>query len=271
MAEFLVMAVPSSHPDPEKARRGIHQKGDPVVAQPDGHVWGAKEGLPKFVLVKCPELSLALARERIAEWAYAVVFTVVGSQLPIDGHRIRMSNANVGVSGAAGLTLEKVQSFLTEWGCVFVSAAPGTVTFDVLVTDMALSAGFWGGPPSVRGITITEVGYVQATGLHTFEAEYATSPVWLEHPMAFEREVRNRIRSVGGTVLEEVNGVTTFTLTRNAVRDRFRQYVEQRLGTFQRHRYHFTEAQVDTVVAQGGEITLTLAQLSAAVRDRLAE
>lgn len=54
MAEILIKARNATHPDPEIDRVGCYKRGDPVVVRDDGHVWGAKEGLPNFVVVKIP-------------------------------------------------------------------------------------------------------------------------------------------------------------------------------------------------------------------------
>ena len=59
MAEILICARNVTHADPAMDRRGCYKRGDPVVVQPDGHVWGRKEGLPRFVVVKIPGVSVA--------------------------------------------------------------------------------------------------------------------------------------------------------------------------------------------------------------------
>lgn len=51
MAELLVKATTYTTGDVEKDR-GVYKIGDPVLAMPDGHSWGAEEGLPKFWIVK---------------------------------------------------------------------------------------------------------------------------------------------------------------------------------------------------------------------------
>lgn len=43
-----------------------YRRGDPIIAMPDGWSWGREEGLPKFVVLKIPGLSVAKARERLA-------------------------------------------------------------------------------------------------------------------------------------------------------------------------------------------------------------
>jgi hypothetical protein len=54
MAEILVAAISKTNilfPEKEMA---LYKRGMPVVVMPDGHPWGAKEGLPDFVVIKIP-------------------------------------------------------------------------------------------------------------------------------------------------------------------------------------------------------------------------
>lgn len=57
MAELLIKAVDHTHQDPTKDQSGAYKKGMPVLVQPDGHQWGAKERLPKFAVLKFPGVS----------------------------------------------------------------------------------------------------------------------------------------------------------------------------------------------------------------------
>jgi len=54
MAELLIKAINHTHSDPIKDRRGAYKRGMVVGVQADGHQWGAKEALPRFVIVKIP-------------------------------------------------------------------------------------------------------------------------------------------------------------------------------------------------------------------------
>lgn len=65
MAEFLIKAIDTAHSDPEKDKRGCYKRGDFVVVMPNGHEWGKEEGLPKFVVVKIPGLSVEAAKKYI--------------------------------------------------------------------------------------------------------------------------------------------------------------------------------------------------------------
>lgn len=67
MAEVLICARNATHPDSDVDRRSCYKRGDPVTVQPDGHPWGAKEGLPRFVVVKIPGVSVEQVRDVIQE------------------------------------------------------------------------------------------------------------------------------------------------------------------------------------------------------------
>lgn len=263
--EMLVKAISATHPDPEKDRRGTHKKGDICVIMPDNHPWGAKEGLPSFVIVKCPQVTVEQVQDRLAPWVADIQFEVLNSNLAIDGHRIRMTNANSGSAGEANVTLAQVQNFLDEWNAVFVSASPGEVTFDVSIASASLSTGLWN--RDITTLNPVETDYVQAGGIHTFTLDLTLHPRWAEIPSSVIASAQSEVQGAGGTWVGEVAGLATYTIDRTTVRERFRNDVTQKLGTFKRHRYHFTEAQVDTVIGMGGTITVSSAQLATAVRD----
>jgi len=52
--EILVKATNATHQDTEEDRRGCYKRGMMVLAMPDGHIWGTRERLPHFVVIKIP-------------------------------------------------------------------------------------------------------------------------------------------------------------------------------------------------------------------------
>lgn len=64
MAELLVRALDNLG-GPET---GLYKRGMPVVVMPDGHVWGAAEGLPGFWIIKLPTVTVAQALKYIETW-----------------------------------------------------------------------------------------------------------------------------------------------------------------------------------------------------------
>lgn len=67
-AEILVKATDSIHPNPTEDLRGSYKRGYPVVVMPDGHIWGSKEGLPNFVVIKIPNISIEKVQKYIQVW-----------------------------------------------------------------------------------------------------------------------------------------------------------------------------------------------------------
>lgn len=68
MAELLVKAVSVSHPAHPDADAMAYKRGMPVCVQPDGHPWGARERLPRFVVIKVPGIAVERVRKYIEEW-----------------------------------------------------------------------------------------------------------------------------------------------------------------------------------------------------------
>lgn len=66
MAELLIKAIDATHGDAEKDRRGCYKRGDVVIVQDDGHEWGRKEGLPKFVVLHVQNTARGVV-DRLAE------------------------------------------------------------------------------------------------------------------------------------------------------------------------------------------------------------
>lgn len=64
MAEFLVAA---------RDLESGYRQGDPVAALPDGHIYGAREGLPDFWIVRVPSISLSIAQQAVEDlWEAAL-------------------------------------------------------------------------------------------------------------------------------------------------------------------------------------------------------
>ena len=66
MAQILVKAVAGNN-IPELQSK-IYQRGDPVGVFPDEHTWGKEEGLPLFIIVKIPGISVDKVQKYVDEW-----------------------------------------------------------------------------------------------------------------------------------------------------------------------------------------------------------
>lgn len=114
MAELLVKAVSATHSDPVTDARGCYKVGDPVLVMPDGHPWGAEEGLPKFWIVKVPGATVAqLADYVVSVWNIRRCRWFVNTALIPTNVRNTLTS-----TGTITVTLAQVQSYLTDKGLV---------------------------------------------------------------------------------------------------------------------------------------------------------
>lgn len=265
MAELLIKAISHIHPDSEKNITGAYKKGDIVVIMPDGHVWGAKEGPPKFVLAKVPGLDEETIQDRQDSWNARLEWTVVGTDPVVDGVRLRAYLDNPGSANQYGLTRAKVEGKINSFNGTVVSTSSNAVTFDMTVEGVYTSESFWGYDIVSLGVQITEIDYNQSTGVHTATIDVSNAP-----SISVEKALQY-IESVDSVVTDITGDIITCEFYRSNVRS----YAKEALRSITnkvnvRRRYHFSEADVDTVLGMGGEITLTETQLQNKVIDKSA-
>ena len=58
MAQLLIKALDAIHINPKKDKSGCEKTGDIVAIVDDKHIWGKRERLPRFIVIKVPELSI---------------------------------------------------------------------------------------------------------------------------------------------------------------------------------------------------------------------
>lgn len=265
MAEILVFAINKTNPDPDIDRRGCYKKGYPVVIKPDGWGWGGEERLPKFVLVKCPQVTVEQIINKANEWRLEISYEQVAHDPVLDGYRIRVKADNVSVSGGGALTRDKVENYLGLWGATIFSTASNEVVFDAGIYNAIKSQGFWEG--DISTLVFDEISYDQETGIHRVQANYSASTYG-------SQKIENAVKVRGATVIQNdvINSIITFEIDRATVFNVFKSEVKAKVDiTYCRRQYYFTEAQVDQVIAAGGEIILSAVQLNSAVHNKLDE
>jgi hypothetical protein len=264
MAELLIKAIDASNPDPSKDESGCYKKGDIVHVSDDGHEWGSQEGLPTFVVVKCPGVPVATIEDRRNEWVQAIDYAVVSQNAAADGARFRLFVTVPGAANRFGLTLAMVQDWIIGWGGVFVSNTTNEVRFDITVQNAYKSANFWGTNPASVGLVITETGYVQATGIHTATVNTSNSSIT-------PQQVKDAVVAHGGVVVSYANNIGTFTISRSVVQTAFMDDLRSKtMKTVVRRRWGFAASDVDIAIAAGGTITVTAQQLATKAIDKAA-
>lgn len=262
MAELLIKATSASHADPEKDESGCYKKGDIVGLQSDGHEWGAKEGLPNFIRVKVPGLSVDTILDRAEPWQRSIDYEIVSTSLNQDGARFRLFVAVPGAANRFGITRQMVEDWVTSWGGVVFSEATNEVRFDITIQAAYKSEAFWGVAPSSVGIVITETAYNKTNGNHTATIDISASSV-------DQKRVKEAVESHGGVITAYANNVATVRFNRDVIRAAFMDDLRAKLNkTVVRRRYAVSETDVDAVIGMGGEITITAAQLASKVLDK---
>ena len=290
MAEILIKLADYTHPDPEKDRRGVHKRGDIINIKPDGwsdgEHWNQSAYHPsvgKFILVKCPEITVAEAIAYRDSWKDDFAYTIVSQNAAQGLYVVRVFEQNAGAAGQNNLTQAKVESFLTKWGCTGLTFTTNSCEFTFSLWNAVRSDSFWEINLVGTGISFTLVSYSSTIGVGRVSAncntlisdwvvarDPRTTPEVAELQM--KGQIEKRITSRGGTLIGTwVDRTVTFEIERSDILTRFRDDVKQKAEqTYMRHRYQVSSADVDAIIAAGGILTLTRAQVLAKLRDKMA-
>lgn len=268
--EFLVKAVSISNADPDKDKRGCYKKGYPVVVKNDGWNWKGGEGLPNFVLVKCPEVTEIEALPYVKEWKLNFDYTINNPETgkAVDEYNINVFTTNTNQSGSGGITQAMVNEFLSKWNAVPDTFGTNYVKFDIGIYNAIKSEFFWTlYVPDFDMIAFTELDYNSTTGIHRIEADYSYTAWGNEHV-----KVKARIEKRGCTFISQdmENSKIVFEIGRDAVRNAFKADIKQKAErVLYRRQYYFLESDVDIAISQGGIITLTKTQLLNKLKNKL--
>jgi len=263
MAEILFKAIDATNPDPDKDRRGCYKKGYPVVVIQDGHTWGTEEALPKFIIVKCTEVTVEQCKQYIESWNDNFSYTVVSQDAAKGIYTVRVQNDTANVSGLNRITLAKVEAFLTKWGCTGISFTSPYVQFTFKLWDVVRSDGFWGKENIDDFASFVLNSYNATTGIAVVTATVSNIS---------ENAILFRIKTRGGTLISHTGSVYQFSIERSAIFELFKAEVKSKMErTYCVRKFYISEADVDTVVNAGGVVTLTKTQLLNKLKNKLTE
>ena len=250
MAEFLVLANDSGAQESDAKWRS----GRIVVVMPDGHEWGSEETTPKFYIIKVPGVTVADAKEYLAEWNHDPDFSLIASQVSTDSYRYKMTSNAVTAGGKGNITLAKVRNYFEKWGASIHTNTRDSVTFDVSIFNLATSEKFWS--KNTDSIEFSETSYDSSTGEHIIEVvtESITSA-------QIERNC----------VINDVEYVAprSFRVARNQIRNAMRDDIERafRNVMIDCRRWYVTAAGMNYLANNGGVFTATPAQFLNNIRD----
>jgi len=261
--EILVLAEDRVGRTPEIDLKSTYKKGYPVNALSDGHPWHRKERLPMFVVVKCPEVTVAQAKTYETMWMKRIDYEVLSINPNNATYQIRVFGENVSASGKNILTKDQVENYLENWDCVIEGFAANEVILTLSLWQSCKSNGFWECDVSLVGFTL--ISYDSQTGNAMVEANYEILNV-------NEKNIIARIKTRGGNIISLKNEVVRFEINRDDVLQHFKEETKERVETiYSRRMFRFDPNFIDTVIAAGGQLAVSKAELLANLINRLDE
>ena len=219
-----------------------YQRGDVVERQPDGFWWNSgslRRGFGNHAFALVVVTDLADGGEYAVPWERILEYEVVGSNLTIDGHRIRVRSSYVNnISGEGKITRDMVESFLNRWGAIVFTAGDNEVVFDVRILDAIKSTGFWGGWDVLDSLVLTELSYNQGTGVHRIEINYGGVSIPDPYTINRERLIKGLKRRFTNIVHDDVANTITSDTDRATVRELFQEDVKRKLLLLLRRRLY---------------------------------
>jgi hypothetical protein len=287
MAEILIKVRDYVNMDPEKDRRGVHKRGDIINIKPDGwsdgehwHQSAYHPSQGKFVVVKVPEMTVEEMIHLREPWKDNFDYQIVATRPASGQYDIRIFEKNLGALNQNSISAAKaikVRDYLLNWGCSNMSLGTHDATFTFSLWNAVRSANFWEVPNISERVTFVLNLYSATTGVGSITATVVQS-AWGPFENKTQAEIEQQIggqmdmhiKMRGGAMTAVAYPVFTFTIERSAILLKFREDVKRKLEqVYTRHQYHVADADVDTIIAAGGVVTITKAQFLTKLKDKM--
>lgn len=269
--EFLVKNRDSILPagkDPKLDRQGCRKRGYVVAHFLSPHQWGNLEGLPTFVVIKCDlqEYDIAAYEDLRKAWRDILDYEVTSQSAAQGWYDVRVFETAASPSGVNAITGDKatkIQGYLSRWGCINIVVGTNQVDFRFRLSAAVQSQEFWDlTAEQLAAISFTINSYTNGVGTITVTVPQETNPA----------TVKSKITERGGTLTNEAHPAYTFTIERGTILQNFRSDIKRKAEeVYMMQRDRINEATMDAAVAAGGTLTLTRAELIAAIRNMQAE
>lgn len=275
MAQILFRLKDNNHPNPDKDRRGSYKKGYPVSIKPDGWYEGnpnwaqsAYADKTKWIVVEVTDATTAELAHYAGSWKDSFDYEIVAARPAKGEYDVRVFETNVSVSGLNAITQDKVESFLTRWGCTAISATQNSVAFTFSLWNAVRSDAFWNIDQVVLKGGFILNDYNGTIGNITFTVIPDAFPNMDQEKIT--QSITRRIEERGGTVTGVAYPAFTFEIERSDILTRFRADVKRAAQrVYRRRQFSLTAADADAIAAAGGYVSRTKAQLLAAIRNGL--
>jgi len=244
---------------------------------PSRHLSG-KQVPPDFIVVRS-DVTEAQALPYLQPWQNEPSFSRQSLDVSTDQWRGTVSATNVRTSdGHGGITQAQAETFLSNWNVSNMAFTPNSAAGDFTIFGLATSRRFWG--RDLTGLVFTERSYNETTGEHEIRLDYgdvfANQDAAVANFVGELAEIRRQNNAQNTIDYCVWRGDPAHDPTPRgpligdgmfaAIRDDVAEALEIRLAT---RRYKFTDSSVDQVIAAGGYMEVTPAQLLANIEDRL--
>jgi hypothetical protein len=273
--EFLIRNFDSSNPDPGLDRAGCRKRGMCDQESEDGAVaWEGFSGLDlgrKFVVIKCPEIKdrTELYPEGFRKvWRDDLKIEVVSSDKTKGEKVIKVTEVNAGKSlqnAVSGRKLDRIKAHLEKWGCTDHTERENELQTKFAVDAAVRSAEFWGVP--------AEKLVALAPAKEAYSA--ITEKIQVSLTTADSKEsaaMLAKVMDVAGESVSKVGSAEVFEVSTDKVLEKIQRETKERCEqTYLYQQHRIDKATMDAAVAAGGMLTLTKAELLAAIVDAAAE
>ncbi len=277
MAQILFRLKDNAHDDPEKDRRGCYKKGYPVSIKPDGWYEGnpnwhqsAYADKTRWIVVEVTDATREELENYSLPWRDDFDYEILASRPAKGEYDVRVYEKNASPTGANAITREKVDRFLTAWGCTNISAAANSVSFTFSLWNAVRSEGFWNVPLIQTKESFVLNSYSGGIGRITFTVIPDAFPNMTQEQLT--QMITRKVQERGGSNLTVNYPAFTFDIERSDILTKFRQEVKQKgEGIYRRRQFALPASLCDSIAAAGGFASMTKAQLAAAIRNGVNE
>ena len=275
MAQILFRLKDNAHDDPEKDRKGCYKKGYPVSIKPDGWYEGnpnwsqsAYADKTKWIVVEVTDATREELENYSRPWRDDFDYEILAARPAQGEYDVRVFEKNASSTGANAITRDKVERFLTEWGCTNISAATNSVSFTFSLWNAVRSEGFWNVPLIQTKGSFVLNSYSGGVGNITFTVIPDAFPNQEQITQMITRKVQER----GGSNIVVNYPSFTFDIERSDILTKFREEVKRKgEGIYRRRQFVLPASLCDNIAAAGGYAQMTKAQLAAAIRNGVNE
>lgn len=241
---------------------GNHYKGDIISVFPDAHVFGRLEGPPDFVIVDCP-VAVDTAQAYLESWERTINYTVLSSNDSAGVYQLELFGDNTSASGGAKITKNHVESFLAGWNSGVDSFGDNSVIFSINLWQALQSERFW--EANVSAFTFSLDNYRPGTGTAIVTVSGFSDAKQI---VGATKKIEDR----GGVVTGGDTNSIIFEINRTDVIQKLRDDVQESAkSSYMRKKYYINPTVVDQVLAAGGIISTSTANILAALKNRLEE